>query len=175
MLNKMGYVSLTVNNLEESIIFYEDILGMKLIKQKIMECKSTEVLFGISSCNVHVAHLRTCDDCGSPDIELLEFREKDTLKDDIRINRVSISGISFKVENIQITYEDLKAKGVEFISEPQYFESVEEGFGKIKSVYFRDPNGIILELHEIIEEGRTAEDLDIDTCVGPSEYSATHV
>lgn len=175
MLNKIGHVSLTINNLEESIKFYEDTLGMKLIKQKIMECESTELLFGISSCNVHVAHLRSCDDCGSPDIELLEFRQKDTLKDDIRINRVSISGISFYVENIQKTYEDLKAKGVEFVSSPQYFESVEDGFGKTKSVYFKDPNGIILELQEIVEQGKTAKELDIDTCVGPSEYSATHV
>lgn len=175
MLNKIGHVSLTINNLEESIKFYEDTLGMKLIKQKVMECKSTEILFGISSCNVHVAHLRSCDDCGSPDIELLEFREKDTLKDDIRINRVSISGISFYVENIQKTYEDLKAKGVEFISSPQYFESVEDGFGKTKSVYFKDPNGIILELQEIIEQGKTAKDLGIETSVGPSERAATEV
>ena len=50
----------------------------------------------------------------------------------------------FRVENIDKVYRDLKAKGVEFLSEPQLFDFRKDGFSKSKAVYFRDPDGVIL-------------------------------
>lgn len=175
MLNRIGHISITVTDLDKSIKFYEDILGMKLAKQMVMDCKTTEVLFGISACRVKVAHLRGCVDCGSPIIELMQFKSEDTLKDDVRLNRVSVSKVSFTVDDINQTYKELKDKGVEFVSSPQSFEYTEQGFGKNKSVFFKDPDGVILELQEIVEEGTPVDELDINTCVSPSEESVTIV
>jgi len=45
-------------------------------------------------------------------------------------------------EDVMADYERLKAKGVEFLSEPQYFES----WGGFMSVYFRDPEGNLFDL-----------------------------
>lgn len=175
MFNRVGNISLTVKDLDKSIEFYKDILGMELKNERLMDCKSTEVLFGISKCEVRVATLKGCRECNSPDIKLLQFTEKDTLKDEIIINRVSISTISFYVDDINKTYEEFKGKGVEFISEPQFFEAEEPGLGKIKSAYFKDPNGIILELQQAIEEGKTANEMGINTEISPSDGSVSIV
>lgn len=175
MLDRIGHISLTVTNLKTSIDFYVNTLGMKLAKEMVMDCKSTEVLFGIRTCKVKVAHLKGCEDCGSPAIELLQFAKADTLKDDIRLNRVAISGISFYVDDIDKHYKELKEKGVEFISEPQYFDSTDAGFGKNKAAYFTDPDGIILELLEEVEKGTPVNEMDISTCLSPSNSAVTGV
>ena len=45
-------------------------------------------------------------------------------------------------EDVFADYERLKEKGVEFLNEPQYFES----WGGFTSVYFRDPEGNLFDL-----------------------------
>ena len=82
----------------------------------------------------------------APPIELLEFTSDETIKDNADLFKTSISEICFRVDDIEKSYCDLKSKGVEFISEPQYFDLTDQGFGKSKAVYFKDPDGIILEL-----------------------------
>lgn len=175
MLNKVAHISLSVTDIKKSIEFYENILGMKLAKEVVLDCKSAEEVFGMPACKVKIAHLKGCKDCGSPVIELRQFAEKNTINDEVRLNRVSISSMSFTVEDIEETYKELKEKGVEFISSPQYFEYTKQGFGKSKSVYFKDPDGIILELQEVIEEGTPVNELDKDTCISPSDNTVSRV
>ena len=43
-------------------------------------------------------------------------------------------------------YQDLKAKGVEFISEPVSFDL---DWGIVYVVFFKDPDGFILELMQV--------------------------
>ncbi|GEM_PF-5873037 len=57
---------------------------------------------------------------------------------------VSIAELCFYVNDIDTLYTNLKEKGVDFISEPQYFDLTSQGFGKSKAVYFKDPDGFIL-------------------------------
>lgn len=67
------------------------------------------------------------------------------------LNSISISEICFQVPDIDAAYETLIQKGVEFISPPQYFDFTPDGFSKSKAVYFKDPDGIVLELLEELE------------------------
>lgn len=46
--------------------------------------------------------------------------------------------------DVQADYERLKNKGVEFLAEPQYFES----WGGFTSAYFRDPEGNLFDLND---------------------------
>ncbi len=61
---------------------------------------------------------------------------------------MGIARICFSVDDIDKTYEDLKAKGVEFITPPQ---NVELRPGAKHSLphricCFKDPDGVILEM-----------------------------
>lgn len=58
----------------------------------------------------------------------------------------SISELCFYTDDIDAVYEKLIENNVECLSKPQYFDFSSQGFGKSKAFYFRDPDGIILEM-----------------------------
>lgn len=150
MLGQVAHIGITVSNLEKSIKFYRDVLGLDFQGQMIMEGDSTDRLFNIKDCIVKVAYLNASDNINTPPIELLEFNKKQEENKDMKLNKISISEVCFSVKEIDKVYNDLKDKGVEFLSQPQEFDLRDQGFGRSKAVYFKDPDGIILELIETI-------------------------
>lgn len=115
-----------------------------------MEGEATDKLFQMKNCVCKIAYLNGSHELNAPPIELLEFSNVEKSKSSL--SKTSISEICFNVHNIDEVYEKLKNKGVEFLSEPQYFDFTSNGFGKSKAVYFRDIDGIVLELIEEIRE-----------------------
>ncbi|MEI0565963.1 VOC family protein [Brachyspira pulli] len=148
MLKEIMHVGITVTNIENSIKFYRDILGLTLKGQAIMEGKETDALFAMNNCKVKIAYLNGSDNIISPPIELLEFVNNETIKDKPQLNKISISEICFRVDNIEKVYKHLIDNNVECLSEPQEFDFTAYGFSKSKALYFKDPDGIILELME---------------------------
>lgn len=151
MLKEILHVGLTVKDIDKSIDFYNNVLGLSFQGEMIMEGIETDILFGIKDCKVRVAYLNGGRELSSPPIELLQFETDDVQTDYVCLKKTSISEVCFKVDDIDKTYSILKDNGVSFISSPQVFDFTSQGFGKSKAVYFRDPDGIILELIEIIE------------------------
>ncbi len=82
MVGRIYHVGLTVSDLDRSVAFYRDILGLEFQGEIFMEGKETDI-----------------------------------------------------IEN-----------HVECLSEPQYFDFRADGFGESRAFYFRDPDGIILEM-----------------------------
>ncbi|WP_297299872.1 VOC family protein [uncultured Brachyspira sp.] len=148
MLKEIMHVGITVSNIENSIKFYRDILGLTLKGQAVMEGKETDKLFAMNNCKVKIAYLNGSDNIISPPIELLEFVNNKTIKDKSQLNKISISEICFRVDNIEKAYKHLIDNNVECLSEPQEFDFTAYGFSKSKALYFKDPDGIILELME---------------------------
>ena len=58
----------------------------------------------------------------------------------------SISEVCFYTDDIDSVYRTLIENQVECLSEPQYFDFRADGFGESRAFYFRDPDGIILEM-----------------------------
>jgi len=151
MLKNIAHVGLTVSNLEKSIEFYENTIGLTYQGQLLMEGEETEKLFGMASCKARVAYLNGSTELMAPPVELIQFVGIDIQSKGNQLNQVSISELCFYVSDIDSIYEKLSDKGIEFLSKPQYFDYTSQGFGKSKAVYFKDPDGIILELMECID------------------------
>ncbi|WP_346938772.1 VOC family protein [uncultured Clostridium sp.] len=151
MLKNIAHVGLTVSNLEKSIEFYQNTLGLTYQGQLLMEGEETEKLFGMASCKVRVAYLNGSTELMAPPVELIQFVGTDIQSKGNQLNQLSISELCFYVSDIDSIYEKLLDKGIEFLSKPQYFDYTTQGFGKSKAVYFKDPDGIILELMECID------------------------
>lgn len=154
MINEIAHVGITVSNLQRSVSFYKDVLGLNFINSMTMKGKETDLLFNQANCVVHLAYLSGSDQLLSPPIELIHFALGDCKADRADLYKTSISEICFRVKDIDAVYKSLKEKQVDFLSEPQYFDYTNQGFGKSKAVYFRDPDGIILELIEDIESSK---------------------
>lgn len=150
MIQEIMHVGITVSHMENSIKFYRDILGLKFIGELIMEGKETDLLFACENTKVRVAYLNGSEDVIAPPIELIQFLNKSTKLDSAALTKTSISEICFKVTDIDAFYQHLLNNGVECLSEPQAFDFTAFHFGKSNALYFKDPDGIILELMEAI-------------------------
>ena len=146
MLQEILHVGLTVADLDRSVAFYRDVLGLEFQGELFMEGPETELLFARPGTRARVAYLRGKGLLEGPPVELIQFVPPDILREPGDLFRSSISEICFQTADIRAAYETLRARGVEFLSEPQAFDFSKDGFGKSLAVYFRDPDGIILEL-----------------------------
>ncbi|TVL44119.1 VOC family protein [Brachyspira hyodysenteriae] len=146
MLKEVMHIGLTVSDMERSINFYRDVLGLTLIGEALMEGEETDALFAMNDCKVKIAYLNGSDNIIAPPIELLQFISPETIKDESKLNKISTSEICFRVDNIEKVYKHLIDNNVECLSSHQEFDFTSYGFSKSKALYFKDPDGIILEL-----------------------------
>lgn len=151
MLGKIYHVGLTVSDMNRSIMFYENVLGLKFIGELLMEGPETEALFQREGCRVRVAYLTSTQTIETPPLELIEFLDEPEIDHRSELHVPSISEICFLVKDISAFYQHLISHNVECLSEPQVFDFSSYGFGKSKAFYFRDPNGIVLEVMQICE------------------------
>lgn len=152
MIGKILHVGLTVTDLERSIAFYRDVLGLSFVGQILMEGETTEKLFVKKGCKAKVGYLNGSEHIECPPVELIQFVGEEPKRQNGDLFTTSISELCFFVDDIDKEYERLSKAGVEFLSEPQEFDFTSDGFGKSKAVYLRDPDGIILELMQPLED-----------------------
>ena len=150
MIKNILHTGVTVKNLDRSVEFYRDVVGLDYKGELFMEGEACERLFARKGCKARVAYLNGSDIIGAPPIELIQFIDNESKEEKADIFKPSISEICFMSTDIRADYERMKAAGVEFLSEPQEFDFTEYGFGKSIAVYFRDPDGIIMELTQEI-------------------------
>lgn len=147
MINEIIHVGVTVSDLDRSIDFYKNIMGLEFVGQILMEGNETDKLFRRKNCKAKVAYLNS-GKLNCPPVELIQFISENANEVKADLFNTSISEICFRTDDIWAEYERLKALGVEFLSEPCDFDFTAYGFGKSTAVYFKDPDGIILELIE---------------------------
>lgn len=151
MIKEIMHVGITVSDIEKSISFYRDILGLTYKGMLTMEGEETDLLFGSKDSKAKVAYLNGSNEIIAPPVELIQFVNKKASKEKADLFKTSISEICFAVKDIDKVYKHLVENNVECLSAPQPFDFTKDGFGKSKAIYFKDPDGIILELMEVVE------------------------
>ncbi len=132
-VSRVDHIGIAVNNLEETIKFYEDVLGIK--------CEGTEV---VEDQKVKVAFLPVGDteleflESTSPDGPIAKFIEKNG-------GRGGIQHVALRVDDIEKAIEEVKEKGYKMIDEKPRYGA---GGAKIAFCHPKSTNGILLELSE---------------------------
>lgn len=128
---KIDHLGIAVENLEESLKFYHETLGLPL--------KGIEEVAGQK---VRVAFLPI----GESKFELLEPTDPESpIAKFIAKKGAGIQHVAVKVENIEAEIERLKAEGVRFIGDTP---TPGAGGAKIIFVHPKSTNGVLLELCE---------------------------
>jgi methylmalonyl-CoA/ethylmalonyl-CoA epimerase len=128
---KIDHIGIAVKNLDESIKFYKDILGLEL--------QGTEV---VDDQKVRVAFLPV----GDTEIELLESTSEDgPIAKFIEKNGEGVQHIAFKVDNIEEAIEYMLSKGMKMIDEKPRYGA---GGAKIAFVHPKSSNRVLVELSE---------------------------
>ena len=146
MVGRIYHVGLTVSDLERSIAFYRDVLGLEFQGEIFMEGEETDKMFRRVNCKARVAYLNGSKAVEAPPVELIQFVNNEVKKVPSDLFTTSISEVCFYTNDIDSAYKHLVDNNVECLSEPQYFDFRAGGFGESRAFYFRDPDGIILEM-----------------------------
>lgn len=122
---KIVHTSITVKNMDESIKFYRDIMGMQLLRRREIPENKAEVAF-------------LQDREGGDTLELTWWKEQiDWTTGD------ELDHLAFSVPNMDETMAKFKKAGVKVAKEPY---SLKGSTSRI--AFIEDPNGIWLELIE---------------------------
>ncbi len=142
----LHHVGITVKDLDASIRFYHDALGLPFSNEPSpwFEGEGLGVAVGVPGAALRQVSLLL----GDTMLELLEYRSppSDTAAP-LRSNNQGASHVAFVVDDIEAKKVELEAKGITFHSE---VNTVDEGvLAGWRWVYFDDPDGYPLELVEV--------------------------
>ena len=130
-VKKVDHIGIAVKNLDETLKFYQDILGL--------ECMGTEV---VEEQKVRVAFLPV----GDTEVELLESTDADgPIAKFIEKKGEGIQHIAFRVDNIEEAIETMKAKGMKMIDEKPRYGA---GGARIAFCHPKSTGGVLVELSE---------------------------
>lgn len=121
MIEGLDHLVLTVRDIETSLAFYQDALGMR---QVAFACGRKALAFGTQKINLHPAGAEfepkaACPTPGSADLCFLTDRPLDSV------------------------VNDLKSKGIPIIEGPVARTGAT---GPLRSIYLRDPDGNLIEI-----------------------------
>jgi catechol 2,3-dioxygenase-like lactoylglutathione lyase family enzyme len=144
MLERLFHVNICVRDMERSIKFYQD-LGFKKVNDFTMDNPSVGDALGLKARKLRGVFMRLGDDPNSPVLDLVQFIDPPPQGEPYSsLNNIGICRIAFTVNNIDKTYEELKAKNVQFVAPLHKVDG--PGGAKVGVVCFKDPDGTVLEL-----------------------------
>ena len=136
------HVGIIVKSMDESLRFYRDTLGLKLVQDSTDGSEYINKITGVKVGSVHFIKLKMQD--GSV-LELLEYPNYSTEPHKVSVLNVGICHIALQVKSVKNMHKILLEAGYKVISEPVLSS---EGFATV--FFCLDPDGIRVELVEII-------------------------
>ncbi|MCL5256849.1 MAG: VOC family protein [Chloroflexi bacterium] len=146
----VDHFGFTVSNMERSLEFYRDILGFQVIGEAAISADEEWAArivghYGQPGAVYRIVYL----DAGGEKIELEEYTYPEGRPMDRRVWDVGHAHICFQVDDVHRIYDELTARGIASKSEVQ--EARLNGKLVSYSVYVLDPDGISIELSQIVE------------------------
>ncbi|WP_432404907.1 methylmalonyl-CoA epimerase [Wukongibacter sp. M2B1] len=128
---KVDHIGIAVKNLDETLKFYTEALGLELHGTETVEEQKVKVAF-LPVGDTEVELLEST----SPDGPIAKFIEK---------KGEGIQHVAFKVENIEEAIEYMKEKGFRMIDEKPRYGA---GGAKIAFMHPKSSHGVLVELSE---------------------------
>ncbi|WP_069650618.1 methylmalonyl-CoA epimerase [Caloranaerobacter ferrireducens] len=129
MVKKVDHIGIAVKNLEETLKFYQEVLGLKLDGIEIVEEQKVKVAFL---------------PIGDTEIELLESTDKEgPIARYIEKKGEGIQHIAYRVDDIEKAIEEMKSKGIRMIDEKPRYGA---GGAKIAFLHPKSTYGVLIEL-----------------------------
>jgi catechol 2,3-dioxygenase-like lactoylglutathione lyase family enzyme len=142
------HFSFTVSDLERSIEWYTNVLGLELVHRQRQENAYTQILVGIPGAVLEIAQFAVPGVPPARSTHMLELVEYITPRGrelgDIEANTIGSAHLALLVTDLPARYERMLALGVRFRNPP--VEITEGANAGGMACYFRDPDGITLEL-----------------------------
>lgn len=132
-ISRVDHIGIAVTNLDETIRFYEEVLGISCEGTEIVEEQKVKVAF-FPVGDTELEFLESTDPTGP----IARFIEKNG-------GRNGIQHIALRVDDIEESIEEMKAKGYAMIDEKPRYGA---GGARIAFCHPKSTGGILLELCE---------------------------
>jgi catechol 2,3-dioxygenase-like lactoylglutathione lyase family enzyme len=139
------HTGITVENLERSLAFWRDVLGLELSHTAHQTGELAREITGVTGAEIKLAVLKTP---GGHKIELLEYlAPPDRKHSDVRPCDVGHVHVALLVDDLDAVLDGIAASGWKAAGTPQTL-TVGPNAGK-RVIYVRDPDGTTIELMEL--------------------------
>lgn len=144
MIKAIEHFSFTVSNLENSLHFFCDQLGLEA--GPIMEVDHPDVqqIVGMNDAKLRISLVKLP---GNQTIELIEYTRPQGKPLDLATCNTGVAHIAFEVNDINALYQNLSAQGIIFVSKPVWAPA-NNGKGQWGVCYLKGPDEITLEMIE---------------------------
>ena len=142
----LNHTSLVVSDMERSLAFYRDLLGLTEERNDVLEGEMISQVTGFENTRIHVAYLGIGDMRHS--VELVQYLNPAAGNDDrAPHNAVGTAHLGVIVEDLDSVYRDLSDAGVEFIGPPAERPGAPYPWAR-KACFAVDPDGYLIEFIE---------------------------
>lgn len=128
---RLEHVSVRTSNMERSVKFYTELLGMEFVRSKEIPKRNAEIAF-LKSDNGNLLEISWYKD--QEDFEVPEYE------------KTVFDHIAFAIDDMDSTIEECRQRGVTITDEPFYLEP-----GGSRLAFIEDPDGTLIELLERIK------------------------
>ena len=144
MIEYLGHIGLGVRDMERSLAFYRDLIGMQLLMDLDVTDDRIGRVIGMPGAKCRIAHLQL----GNAMLELFEysFPEGVNKARDMRQCDYGLIHIGFEINDFHRHVEELRQNNIEFLGEPVEFRP------EVWVVYFKGPDGEVCEFRQVPEE-----------------------
>lgn len=145
MVNAVQHTGLTVTDLERSLEFYRDRLGLEVFARGERHGGYFAAIVGYPDTHVRVALVRPPG--SAHHLELFQYLSPEPRAVELEPRLVGATHVCLLVDDLPAEYARLRAEGVDtFTSEPVEIDSGLNAGGL--GLYLRDPDGIVVELFQ---------------------------
>ena len=144
MLTEVRHIGIVVKNIENSLKFYRDLLGLQIQRAMNESGEYIDNMLGFKDVKVKTVKMSAPN--GLTLVELLELDVPSGSSLPRHVNDLGASHVAFTVSNIDEVYDKLKQSGIKFNASPQLSP---DGYAKV--TFCLDPDNTPVELVEVIK------------------------
>lgn len=145
--SSVSHIAICVRDMDRSLGFYRDLLGCEVTKDDVQDTSTGGLphVYKDEHASRRVVYLRYGEGAGAPILVMTEHPGESVSGEPIMLDQVGISHISFTVTDVEAAANLLVEQGVESCGPLDAFKSAD---GRIRTVFVRDPDGILVQLDE---------------------------
>lgn len=139
------HTGIVVSDMARSLAFYRDLLGMEVWADFQDDSDIVQAVTGVSNARIWMIKLKAAD---GTSVELLQYlSHPQPVPSPGRACDVGCNHLALQVVDLDALYEKLSQHGIRVHVPPMVSSD-----GSVKLTYCRDPEGVIVELVELLQD-----------------------